>query len=288
MTPHELQAALVASGVPCRLQRSEVAIQVCLFCSNAKWNLECNAEKGVFHAWCCKRGGRLDKLLKDVTGEDYRITVQRVEREKLAPQKQAEFLAMPIEQVESAMLYLGRRGITPQVAKAYGIAYVNQPGPPPHMLHGRIAIPAKDFWSGEVVGWIGRSYTGQKPKYITTLQQKIITGWRQRSSFTTSVVVEGPLDGITAHLAGFNAAVLSGIGGSGVEDWAARLSPESDVIVMLDGDAVEQARQLYWKIAAVRKSPLLVTLPPGSDPASIGVSGVQRVVAGAVSSRQVT
>lgn len=281
MTPQELQSALIGSGVPCRIQRQEVVIQVCVFCTNAKWNLECNAEKGVFHAWCCKRGGRLDQLLRDLTGQEYRIAVQRVQKDPtVAPIKVEEFKAKSVTEVLSAMTYLERRGITADLARFYGIVFVDQPG---HQLHGRLAIPARDFWTGDIEGWTGRSYTGQRPKYITTLQRKIITGWKRRSNTAPAVVVEGPLDGVMVHQAGFSAAVLSGIGGAGVEEWAARMPAETEVVVMLDGDAVEQAQRLYWKIAAVRRAPVLITLPPEMDPASLGAPGVRRLVEEALS-----
>lgn len=284
MTPQELVSALGIAGIPARIARQEVAVQVCVFCTNSKWNLELNAEKGVFHSWCCKRGGRLDQLLKDLTGQDYRIAVQRVQKDPTAPPPKAatEFTSQPVSDIPSAAMYLQKRGIAADVVLRYGIVFVNHPG---HRLHCRIALPARDYWTGNVEGWTGRSYTGQQPKYITTLQKKIITGWKQRSYSAPAVIVEGPLDGVAVHRAGFHAAVLSGVGAAGIEEWASRLDPEVPVVIMLDGEpeAQEQARRLYWKVAAVRPVPVIAVPPEGADPASMGAVAVASLVTEALS-----
>lgn len=286
MSPEELRQVVVTAGLNCRINRAEVVLEVCTYCGNEKYNLEMSAEKGVFHCWACKRGGRLDALLQTLTGQSHHIPVRRDTGERttkpLAPVAAGEFRHQAIKEVESAARYLERRGITPDVAAQYGMVVCVEPQ---HRLQGRIAIPCKDFWTGEVVGWVGRSYTGKTPKYLSTLQRKVITGWRHRNPTTPAVVVEGPLDGITAHRAGFQAAVLSGVGGSGVMEWAARLAPQTEVAILLDGDAVQQAHQLFWEISPVRSSRVVVvSLPnPEADPASLGVAGVQQVVRQALS-----
>lgn len=282
MNAEELRQTLTVAGWTCRVQRTEVVLEVCYFCGNEKYNLELSAEKGVFHCWACKRGGRLDGLLQTLTGQAHNIPVRRTARQP-TPTKApvGAFRSYPVTAVESAARYLTRRGISPDVASQYGMVVCAEPN---HRLDGRIAIPAYDYWTGNVLGWVGRSYTGKQPKYLSTLTQKVITGWRQRDKDSTAVVVEGPLDGIAAHRAGFHAAVLAGVGGAGVREWASRLSPKASIAIMLDGDALQQAHQLYWQILPVRNARVVVvSLGEEEDPASLGAEGVQLAVRQALS-----
>lgn len=279
MTSEQLQSLLTGAGWGCRTRHAEVVMETCYFCGNTRWNLECNAEKGVYHSWCCRRGGRLDELLTQLTGQHHSIEVTRGERsrKKQEPVQAPEvFRMVPADTVPSAADYLVRRSITPKVGQEYGLAVCTEVG---HRLYGRIVIPMKDFWTGTVLGWVGRSYTGGHPKYLSTLPESTVTGWRVRSSHAPAVVVEGPLDGISVHRAGFHAAVLSGLGATGVVDWAARMAPDVPIYVMLDGEARKEALQLMWKISPVHGFNVkVVTLAPGQDPANLGPALVQEFI----------
>ena len=281
MTQDELQRTLVTNGLTCRVRGREVVVETCVFCGNAKWNLELNAEKGVFKCWVCKEGGRLDRFLKTVTGERHHIPVALGDREKAKPvgaPQPAGFLTVPVEMVYPASKYLARRGLTPDVIRDFGLAVCAEHG---HRLEGRLVIPARDFWTNAIVGWVGRTFTGAHPKYLSTLPRSAVTGWRVAGRRTPCVVVEGHLDGIAVRRAGYSAAVLGGTGATDVAEWAARLWAETPVLVMLDGDASETARRLYWGIVAVRgqDQTRLVELGVGQDPADLGPAGVADLVA---------
>lgn len=289
MTAEELRQSLSAAGWSCRVQRGEVVLEVCYFCGNEKFNLELSAEKGVFHCWNCRKGGRVDTLIRELTGQSVHIPVQRGAKKPPAPTPNlpaVAFQSIPIAEAGLAAHYLNQRGISPEVAAQYGMVLCTQPD---HRLEGRIAIPSRDFWTGDLMGWVGRSYTGRIPKYISTLDRKVITGWRQRDRDMPAVIVEGPLDGVTVHRSGFQVAVLSGTGGAGVKEWAARLHPRSPIAIMLDGDALPQAHQLYWQILPLRTARLVVVgLEARQDPASLGVEGAAYAVRQALSRTNTT
>lgn len=274
MTAEELRQHFVTAGVSCRLTRAEVTIEVCCYCGNERWNLGCSADKGVFYCWACKKGGRLEDLLRLLTGGDYHIPVTKVARATpKALQATTAFQTKPIWEVESAARYLIQRDVSQDVASQYGIVVCVEPT---HSLYGRICFPARDFWTSELVGWIGRSYTGKQPKYWSTLTRKVITGWRMRDKHVPTVLVEGPLDGLTVHRAGYQVGILSGTGATDLVQWAARLPIDSPVVIMLDSEAAIQAQQIYWQIHPVRPSGklVMVNLPVGEDPASLGVERV--------------
>jgi DNA primase len=281
VTTDELRVVFVTSGLSCRVQRAEVTLEVCTFCGNERFNLGCSPEKGVYYCWACHAGGRLSDLLRKLTGQDIHIPVVRKEKtdKPKSPAAAIEFKSLPITEVGSAAQYLARRGISPFVAAQYGMVVCIDDT---HRLNGRIAVPLRDFWTGELQGWTGRSYTGKEPKYLSTLPRKIITGWRTRNTSTPAVVVEGPMDGIAAHRAGYQVAVLSGIADSGIVDWAARLPEQTPVAIMLDDTALDEARRLYWQILPLRPGVLKVMeLPEGQDPASLGVEGVRQALSAA-------
>lgn len=287
MTSEELRMILGISGVVAKIKGDELLVEVCIFCSNAKWNLELNAEKGVFRCWACRTGGRLDKFLEQLTGERYKIQPQFARDRKIVPvqvgDRPQEFKTRPIIEVPSACTYLTDRGYDAEVVRTFGLTVCVEEG---HELYGRIVIPIRDYWTGNVLGWTGRSYTGGWPKYMSMLPTMMVTGWRAQGRTTPAVVVEGHLDGIAAHRAGFSAAVIGGISINDLSEWSARIQPEQWIVVMLDGDAPEAAERLYWNIAAVRTTARLglVTLEQESDPSNVGPVAIKRLVEAAISS----
>lgn len=288
MTSEELRAILTVAGLAAKIKGDEVLVEVCVFCSNARWNLELNATKGAFRCWACREGGRLDAFLERLTGTRYRIQPQFA-RDKKAPPSPAvdrpqEFRTLSIPEVPSAADYLSRRGYDPEVAREFGLSVCVEEG---HDLYGRIVIPIRDYWTGRILGWTGRSYVGQWPKYWSMLQTMQVTGWRAPGRTTPAVVVEGHLDGIAVRRAGFSAAVIGGISFNDLGEWAARLLPEQWAVIMLDGDAPKDAARLYWNIAAVRGDARLsvVTLASEADPAGLGPDAVCGLVQTAISSQ---
>lgn len=277
MTPEELRDLLVIAGLPCRVRADgEVIVQTCYFCGNERGNLELSVEINGYKCWACLAHGSVSGFLEQITGQRHHIAAQQ--RPKLAVPRVAEaapFLAKPVAEIDSARRYLERRGVPVQVATEYGLVVCMEPG---HLLYSRLAIPARDFWTGVVIGWIGRSYSGGHPKYLSTLTRKVITGWRVRDATKPTVVVEGHLDGIATHRAGYHAAVLSGTGSSGVEEWAARVPPVSPVVVMLDGSAQQEAHRLFWMVSKVRNRVAILELIGDQDPATLGPDVIRELI----------
>src|SRR5512146_906879 len=236
MTTEELLQVVTTAGYECRVKGIQVVFHVCIFCGNDHWNLDANPHNGFYGCWACKAGGRLERLLEQITGKTYRFPhVAREVEEKPAVTAPLEFASLKIAQVPSAQHYLARRGIDLHTAEMYGLALCVEAG---QLLENRLVIPARDYWTGALVGWVGRSYTGARPKYLSTIPPKGVgvTGWRQQGRTAPVVIVEGHIDGIQVHRAGYNAAVLSGMGQE-ILTFASRLDPATPLVLMLDGDA---------------------------------------------------
>lgn len=276
MTPAELKEQLLLIGVACTIRRDEVVVETCRFCGNPKHNLELNPGRGLFHCWACGAGGRLEALLHEWLG----ITVSLpVDTSRRGPKKlvlPGTFHSVPAYTLEMAATYLRRRGIPEEVAQAYEITVCLEKG---HMLYGRLVLPVKDFWSGVTIGHVGRTYGTDYPKYLSTLNVRMVVGYRMRQASTPCVLVEGIFDGIAVHRAGFHAAVLLGVNAPRFEYFVARLAPTTPVLIMLDAEASTEAQALRWVVKAVRGvDPPVVHLPGKLDPAQLVPTVLGRLV----------
>jgi len=266
MTPADLVHDLTIHGYTARVRGDEVQVHTCLFCDNDRWNLECNVDRGVYHCWACGAGGRLDGFMTKLTGQYYSLPVRQRAKHKEAT-VDTTFKSRRASDVQSAAQYLWQvRRMDAMTADSYGLLVCTEPD---HLLTARITIPLYDYWTRALVGYIGRSYTGQRPKYVSTLGSKLITGYRMRVPETPCVVVEGAFDGIAVHRAGFNAAVLGGTSDPQLMEFAARIPSDVPVVLLLDGDARDRATYLMWVFREVHPDRVVqVPLPAGTDPAN--------------------
>ncbi|KKN68876.1 hypothetical protein LCGC14_0446620 [marine sediment metagenome] len=269
MTPEDLRQQLAVMGVSCRIARDEVVVEICRECANPRWNLELNPIRGLYHCWSCGVGGRLDTLLRDWLNDPtlYIPVMSGGARKPHVVPKPTEFASEAIVDVPSAAHFLAKRGIDTRTSAHYGLVVCTEHD---HLLFSRIVLPVRDFWTGELIGHVGRTYTNGYPKYLHTLPSRhVASGYRVRKLTTPCILVEGILDGIAVHRAGFQTAVLLGTAAPWAKDWAARLNPDTPIVILLDGAALEEATRLHWMLQTVRTTPVhLITLPVGHDPAT--------------------
>ncbi len=269
MSPEELQRQLAVGGVSSRVRNEEVQVETCHFCSNTKWNLELNVDRGVFHCWVCKEGGRLDRLLREWLHQRHDIPV-RLSGDPTLTTAVIEGLpgCIPAYEHRRAALHLERyRRIPPHTAKHYGLVMCMDKA---HELYNRLVLPQWDFWTGEVLGYLGRALGNQRPKYLHTITQWRLTGYRMAEWATPCIIVEGAFDGIAVHRAGFHAAVTSGIPTpERMIEFGSRLPAKTPIVILLDGEAQEAALKIVWSLQTVRHQHQVkqITLPPGRDPA---------------------
>ena len=167
-------------------------------------------------------------------------------------------------------------------------------------FRGRLMFPITDP-SGRVVAFGGRTLGDGQPKYLNSPETPLFHKGRMLYALAAArvaardaasiVVVEGYLDAIALHQAGF-ANVVAPLGTALTEDQLAllwRAAPE--VVICLDGDAAGQRAALR---AVERALPSLAPgrtvrvalLPPGEDPDSLvrtrGRAAFQAALAAAV------
>ena len=151
------------------------------------------------------------------------------------------------------------------------------------MYRNRLMFPIYDML-GNVAGFGGRAMGDEQPKYINSPQSeifnksKLLYGLffaRQRlGSDTPPVFVEGYMDVVTAHQAGFTQCVAT-LGTAMTEDHARTLVRYNrKVILCYDGDSAGINATLkgasVWDAMEVDGAELLVaSLPEGDDPDSV-------------------
>lgn len=259
-------------------------VKRCLFCGNTRWNLELSAAKGVYSCWACPASGTLSDFLEDrlgMSGVDVSVDpsadVAEDTRTSSGPGLGINDLVPPWE-VPSARRYLERRGISAADCRRFEIGSVKAG----HPLAGRIAFRLREFFSREPVGYVARSYIGERPKYQAVAEERPlpIVGYGEKyARGDPCVVVEGVFDGIRAAQAGYTAAALLGLHERGVEEWASRLAPsQPPVVVALDGEAREEAEQLRWLLEPVLPQVKVLELPPERDPADLDTTGLRGAI----------
>ena len=180
-------------------------------------------------------------------------------------------LLQELEQGGAGADYLQARGISAETARTWQLGVAG----------GRLTIPLNDA-SGQTVGFCGRAMRNQEPKYRNSTgdllfqRNGLVFGLDQASEAIrkqdTALLVEGPLDVIQLHQAGFcNAVACLGTSVSELQLQLLRRQGMKHLLIALDGDSAGQAaterliEQLQPQLVAGGLSASVVQLPEGQD-----------------------
>lgn len=172
--------------------------------------------------------------------------------------------------------YLGQRAYAPEALVSAGLATKRDDGGQYDRFRNRIIFPIRDT-KGRVLGFGGRSVGTAQPKYLNSPQTRVfdkgsvfycqdVAAEHIRKSGRV-VIVEGYMDALVAHQAGFRDVVAS-MGTSLTEKQVRTLNKSGRTVVLaLDPDAagfraVERTIQLAYRTAERELSPALTTRAP--------------------------
>ncbi len=178
---------------------------------------------------------------------------------------------------------LQRGGVDLAVAEKAGLVKRGERGGYYDFYRDRLMVPTYAT-TGEVIAFGGRTLGSGEPKYLNTSTTPVYTKGRHlfalnlarraASQDRTLIVVEGYLDCIALHQAGFENAVAS-LGTAFTEDQAKELRKYADgIFLCFDGDTAGNAAAGKAVDIAVHvvehagSGVRIVTLPAGSDPDS--------------------
>lgn len=288
-----------------------------------------NPEKQIYHCFGCGAGGDVFSFVMKIEGLAFLEAVQKLgERAgvKVAPEERelspADRLRLAVKraneaarekyrdqlkrspEAEPARAVLAKRGVSPEMAEAFGLGYAPRAGglaaslaklgfPEEVVLRAGLAVRREDrvrdmFWGrllfpirngkGETIGFGGRILGEGEPKYLNTAETELfskgktlyalheaLAGLRKERR---ALVLEGYMDVIAAHQFGFTNSVAP-LGTALTEDHAAVLKRWVDAVtIVFDPDAAGST-------AAVKGAELLLekgfvvavaTIPDGLDP----------------------
>ncbi|HWT06637.1 MAG TPA: DNA primase [Xanthomonadales bacterium] len=172
---------------------------------------------------------------------------------------------------------LHRNDVPAEIAQKAGLIKANERGGFRDFYRERLMIPTFAT-TGETIAFGGRALTGQEPKYMNTATTPVYTKGRYLYALNvarraaakddSAIVVEGYLDCIALHQAGFTNAVAV-LGTAFTPDQARELRKvASRAVLCFDADAagVEAALKSIETLTAEGVTASALRIPDGKDP----------------------
>jgi DNA primase len=295
------------------------------FLTLCPWHQDSNASLTVsprtnrVHCFVCNKGADPIAWLQDRQGLSFREAVdelarryaiplpeqdpeaaakaeaERQERQRLRQwrsHQEEEFhqaLVSDLEAAGTAARYLEQRGISPETAIAWRLG----------LNASRLMLPIRDS-QGRCCGFSGRSLNGEEPKYrnssadLLFQKSQLLFGLDQAAAAIHStgeaLLVEGPLDVIQLHQAGFGNAVAA-LGTAVTIEQLQRLQRSGTKRLWLAYDGDSAGANATDRLITLARPLLLhgdldllvVPIPPSEDPDSLlrsqGVSGLRACLA---------
>ena len=277
-------------------------LATCPWHQDRRPSLTVNPERNRVHCFVCNRGADPIAWLEDRQGLSFREAVEELARRYAIPlpeqdpeaaaraevehqerqrlrrwrsQQEEEFhqaLLSDLQAPGPAASYLEQRGISPDTAIAWRLG----------LNASRLMLPIRDG-QGRCCGFSGRSLNGEEPKYrnssadLLFQKSQLLFGLDQAAACINTtgeaLLVEGPLDVIQLHQAGFsNAVAAMGTSLSAEQLRVLQRRGARRLLVVFDGDGA--GRRATGKLIAGLRSALIgsgldlavVELPSGSDP----------------------
>jgi hypothetical protein len=248
---------------------------------DGKGNLEVNYIRGVYKCWACSEThethGSINKLFWKwgtkkqrktwnlIAPEKFQIKTKKYSKVTL-PEDFISFekgnpLTIPFKEAQN---YLLKRNISKEMMIKYCMGYTTQ-GP----YRGRIIIPSFDA-DGEINYFVARSYINHRMKYKNPEfpKEEIIFNESRIKWDKDIYLVEGVFDMLFLNN---SIAIL----GKTVSDklWEKLYDKcEGKIIICLDGDAWEDAQQLYRKLDGGKLNHRIrvIKMPKDADVAELG------------------
>lgn len=249
---------------------------------DGKGNLEINYQKNVYKCWACfeRNGtsGRLRSLIKRFGSssdlEDYDLirpdfsdgledSFDLSDEKETVRSLPDEFISLLDDSFDTplkrkALYYLTKlRGVSYDIIRKYNIGFAEE-----GYYSGRIIIPSYDRY-GEINYFSTRSFNSVKPKYLNPSGNKkdiIFNDYHLKYDFTI-YLVEGAFD----HIVTPNSTPLLGLEVSDEFVYKLHENASSYVVILLDGEAQEEANRIYNKINVGNLEGRVKICDPGLD-----------------------
>lgn len=259
--------------------------------SDGKYNCCVNYREGYFHCWKCGSAGKISRVLKDYGGnnlvseyydeirnirnsQEYQLYQDNalvkselidVENAVKLPEN-FRLISSADKQSYPAYKYLKERGLDYKIINEFGIGYV--PWSDDFKMRCRVIIPSYDQYKN-LNYYVARDYTDkQKRKVINpdVNKKEIIFNEGKINWCETIYLVEGPMDAVSVP----NSIPLLGkvLNEDFVLHGALVEKARAKVVIMLDNDAIEDAKEMYrfLNCGVLKDRIRIVECPNGYDP----------------------
>jgi hypothetical protein len=238
-----------------KVSGKEHIFHVCPFCKNERWNVQVCFSLGVWHTWCCDRGGRLDRLLKlfGFVG-DYNVeSSKEIVKEEIDLKEWLPVVLVKDLKNLSWFRYFIDKEIDVKDLEEWGA----------RVKGDRILFPVFGV-NGELGYWVVRD--------MKTGQWLHPRGWSREVAYfkvgkveNKVVLVEGVPDGIKVNKCGFSVLVLLGLHLKPVDERFLERS-RLEVILCFDSDVPYYK---YKKVVEKLKTVRWVDVSPYDDPSDM-------------------
>jgi len=216
-----IENSIALLGWEYKIRKTELLVKVCPFCGNTKFNFQINTEKGIFHSWCCNKGGTYNSLAKTFGLAKVRRQVKVEEVKPSAESLKAvedfykfdELIKLDGSRRKIVEDYLLSRGLTYEEGLRLKFRYVDQKTMIDERLkklyNNRVVIPLFDL-SDNLVFFVGRAVNKNPLKYLNCKveRREILPVFKGLINPSVVVLVEGVFDAIAVNRAGFSSLPL--------------------------------------------------------------------------------
>lgn len=266
---------------------------------DGKGNLEVNYNKDVFKCWVCKdthnMSGSIIKLIKKYGNAKHLRDYKLFKPESKLSSEDKEHVEVKLPEgfkrlkdctskdfkYNSVLQYLHKRGITDDIIAKFDIGYTTR-----GQFFNRIVIPSYDedgVLNYFIARWFDKHFNKMKYLNPDVEKQSIIFNEGRVNWDATLYLVEG----VTDHIVVPNSIPLLGKYISPVLLEKIYDNANANIVIFLDGDAFEDAKQLYHQlnIGRLRGRIRIVLVPEKYDPSLInekwGRKGIIKALKGA-------
>jgi DNA primase len=252
-----------------KVDRNQIKLHICPYCSNNRYNLEINSVEGIYHCWVCGASGRIEKFFTDqslnfdTTGWKPSV-VTREEKDV----EQMDLSLFKTVEYKANYKFLSGRGIEADDVSRYNLLTVDQ-----GRYKDRLIIPLKD---GEKYVYFVSRDMFPRGKYLNpVIDRKNLLLYYLGEDVSVRkrlYIVEGAFDAISVNKLGFSVAMLIGSSLSDGQIKKIKRIGFSDVVVCLDGDLKKKAVDMQLNLIRDGVNAKIILIPGNDDPNDLYVA----------------
>ena len=252
-----------------RIKGNEYEVKECPFCGNTRFNFTVNFSKGVWHSWCCNKGGSIDDKIRGLLSLTLREKMPEVSTDVSLPPLSVlyfgdniidYFVYKPRQELDT---YIKSRNFTLRDVMLWGAK----------VRDGRYLIFPL-YQDGKLVFWSEKDIKTGRWMLPENLKDEIVW-YKSVNQDEYVILVEGVFDAMRVMQAGFNVIVLLG---TAISTAVARFIGNHKLkpVLFLDAD-VKKSRYVDYKKKLLVFD--IMEAPQGKDPDELSIEEVKALFA---------